>query len=165
MSADDQAHARHDLGLCRVFEAESVGPPGQRFFRLRATAEHGTALIWIEKEHLSELAHTVKRTLRTSVKPSFPPQPLNPDDFLVDFDFKVVSIALGHDRASQRYMLLAQVSEEEDDAIVLWLEADTLDRMADQALDAHDAGRPRCPLCGAADPDVDGRRHVCPRAN
>jgi len=163
MSADDQAHARHDLGDCSRLEAESLGPAGQRFFRLRATAEHGTALIWIEKEELRELAHTIKRMLRTPVRPAFPPPPLNPDDVLVDFDFKVVSIALGHDKVRDRYMLLVQVSDEEDDAMVLWMETETLDRMADQAFEAHDAGRARCPLCGAA--AVDGRRHVCPRVN
>lgn len=163
MTSDDQAYARHDLGHCSVLEAEAIGPAGQRFFRLRAYAEYGTALIWIEKEELNDLAHTVKRMLRTPVRPSFPPAPLSPDDELVDFDFKVVSIALGHDRHKDRYMLLTQVSEEEDDAIVLWLDTDTIDRMADQALEVHDAGRPRCPLCGAA--DRDGRRHVCPRVN
>jgi hypothetical protein len=163
MSADDQAHARHDLGVCSVLEAESIGPAGQRFFRLRASAEHGSALIWIEKEELNELAHTIKRMLRTPVRPSFPPLPLSPDDAIVDFDCKVVSIALGHDRASDYYMLLVQISEEEDDAIVLWMAQDTLDRMADQAVEVHDGGRARCPLCGAA--KVDGRRHVCPRVN
>ncbi len=163
MSADDQAHARHDLGLCSSLAAESVGPPGRRFFRLRAIAEHGAALIWIEKEELSELAHTVKRILRTPVRPSFLPTPLNQSDSFVDFDFKVTSIALGHDAASDCYMLLAQISEEEEDAIALWVKSDTLDRMADQAFDVHDSGRSRCPLCGAATA-VD-QRHVCPRDN
>ena len=72
-------------------------------------------------------------------------------------------LALGFDRESGRYMLLAQVSEEEDDAIALWAERDTLDRMADQAFEVHDAGRVRCPLCGG--PVAEGRRHVCPRSN
>jgi uncharacterized repeat protein (TIGR03847 family) len=163
MSADDQAHARHDLGLCSQLEAESVGPVGQRFFRLRAAAQYGSALIWIEKEELNELAHTIKRMMRTPVRPSFAPPPLSAADAIVDFDFKVVSIALGHDGESGRYMLLVQVSEADDDAIVLWVEPGTLDHMADQALEVHDAGRDRCPLCGAA--TAPNRRHVCPRAN
>lgn len=163
MSADEQAHARHDLGECSLLEAESIGPAGQRFFRLRAMAEHGSVLLWIEKEELRELAHTVKRLLRTPVRPSFQPSPLNPDDDAFDFEFKVFTLALGHDRASDRYMLLAQVSDAEDDAIVLWMESETLDHMADQAFEIHDAGRPRCALCGVA--LMDGRRHLCPRVN
>jgi uncharacterized repeat protein (TIGR03847 family) len=149
--------------MCSALAAESVGPAGQRFFRLRATAEHGTALLWIEKEELRELAHTVKRMLRTPVQPAFSPLWPNQSPPSVDFDFKVFSIALGHDVAMDRYMLLVQVSEDEDDSIVLWLDTGTIDRMADQAFDAHDAGRARCPLCGAA--IADGKRHLCPRAN
>jgi uncharacterized repeat protein (TIGR03847 family) len=163
MSPEDQAHARHDLGRCSVLAAESVGPAGQRFFRLRATAEHGTALLWVEKEGLSELAHTVKRMLRTPVRPALPSLWSDHDPLPVDFDFKVSSIALGHDAASDRYMLLAQGFEDEEDSIVLWLDTATIDRMADQAFDVHDAGRARCPLCGTA--TVDGKRHICPRAN
>ena len=163
MSADDQAHASYDLGQCSLLEAESIGPAGQRFFRLRALAEHGSALIWIEKEELNDLAHTIKRMLRTPVRPSFAPLPLSPDDLTVDFDFKVVSIALGHDGQSGRYMLLTQISNDKDDAIVLWVEPDTLDRMADQALEVYGRGRARCPLCGEA--TIDGRRHMCPRVN
>ena len=44
----------HDLGLCRRIRAESVGRPGKRRFRLHAYAEHGTALLWMEKEQLYE---------------------------------------------------------------------------------------------------------------
>lgn len=163
MSADDRARARHDIGVCAVLDAESVGPPGERLFRLHASAEHGSALLWLEKGELRELAHAIKRMLRTPVNRVPLPPPLNPDDSRADFDFKVASLALGHDRESGRYMLLAQITEEEGDAIVMWVERDTLDRMADQAFEIHDAGRPRCPLCGASIDE--GRVHACPRHN
>jgi hypothetical protein len=85
------------------------------------------------------------------------------DESVTDFEFKVHSLAIGHDAASDRYMLLAQVSREDGDAIVMWADRETLDQFADQAFEVHDAGRPRCPLCGT--PMTEGRRHVCPRAN
>jgi uncharacterized repeat protein (TIGR03847 family) len=163
MSADDRVHAQHDIGDCDTLEAESVGPPGGRRFRVRASAEHGSALLWLEKEELGELARAIKGLLRTSVQPSFVPRPVSPDDSGADFEFKVHSLALGHDAASDRYMLLAQVSKKEGDAIVMWADRATLDHFADQAFEVHDAGRPRCPLCGS--PVTEGRRHVCPRAN
>jgi len=162
MSADE-VHARHDIGECGALEAESIGPPGGRRFRVRASAERGSALLWLEKEELAELARAIKSLLRTSVRPSFVPQPPTPDDSVTDFEFKVHSLAIGHDAQSDRYMLLAQVSEQEGDAIVMWADRATLDQFADQAFEVHDAGRPSCPLCGS--PITEGRRHVCPRAN
>ena len=163
MSSDDRAHARYDIGVCAVLEAEAVGPAGERRFRLRAAAESGSALLWLEKEELHELALTVKRMLRSSVRPTGAPQPPGAEDSRADFEFKVVRLALGYDRDSGRYMLLAQVSEEEDDAVALWADRELLDRMADQAFEVHDAGRPRCPLCGS--PVTPGKNHACPRAN
>jgi hypothetical protein len=163
MSGDYRAHAQDDIGLCAVLEAESVGPAGGRFFRIRASAENGSALLWLEKGELRELAHTIKRMLRSSVHPTFRDGQEGADDSRADFDFKVVSLAFGHDRANERYMLLAQRSEDEGDAMVLWADREMLDRFADQAFEVHDGGRERCGLCGA--PLQDGRRHVCPRVN
>lgn len=162
MSAD-RARAQHDIGLCVSLDAESVGEPGARFFRLYASAEYGSAMLWLEKEELRELAHTIKRMLRSSVNRVPIAPPLSADDALSDFDFKVSSLALGHDRESGRYMLLAQVSEKEGDAIVMWVERDLMDRMADQVFEVVDAGRPRCVLCGAA--LNEGKAHACPRNN
>ena len=163
MSEDDHVYAKHDIGDCGVLEAESIGPPGGRRFRVRAAAENGSAILWMEKEELGELARAIKGLLRSSVRPSFiPPQPA-PDDSVADFEFKVQSLAIGHDAESDRYMLLAQVSRKEGDAIVMWTDRETLDQFADQAFEVHDAGRPRCPLCGS--PMAEGRRHVCPRSN
>jgi hypothetical protein len=163
MSPNDRARAQDDIGLCAVLDAESVGPAGERFFRIRASAEHGSALLWLEKGELRELAHTIKRMLRSSVRPTFRIPPSGVDDSGADFEFKMVSLAFGHDRANERYMLLVQRSEAEGDAIVLWAERDLLDRFADQAFEVHDGGRERCALCGA--PIEDGRRHLCPRVN
>ena len=163
MTSEYRAYARRDLGVCTVLEPEAVGEPGRRRFRLRVEAEHGSALLWLEKEELHELAVTVKRLLRSGVQRTGQPDTAGSPDATADVDCKVTSLALGHDRASGRYMLLAQASHEEGDAIALWAERETLDRMADRAFEVHDAGRPRCPLCGG--PTVPGKRHVCARAN
>ena len=163
MSSEYRAYARRDLGVCTVLEPEAVGEPGQRFFRLRVEAEHGSALLWIEKEELQELAVMVKRLLRSGVRRTGAPDTAGSPDASADVDCKVTSLALGHDRASGRYMLLAHASPAEGDAIALWAERDVLDHMADRAFEVHDAGRPRCPLCGG--PTVPGKRHVCARAN
>ena len=163
MSSEHRAHARRDLGVCTVLEPESVGEPGSRHFRLRIEAEHGSALFWLEKEELRELAVTVKQMLRTAVRPTGAPETSGSADASADVVYKVTRIALGHDRGSGRYMLLAQGSQDEDDAVAVWAERDTLDHMADRAFEVHDAGRPRCPLCG--EPVATGKHHACARAN
>ena len=160
---DDRAYARHDLGVCIFVEPESVGPPGQRFFRIHASGERGSALLWLEKEELRELALTIKRLLRTAVCLTGEPITDAPPDARADFDHKVFALSLGHDRSTGHYMLLAQCSEEEDDAIALWIERDAIDWLADRALEVCDAGRPRCAICGGATPV--GETHACPRAN
>lgn len=161
--ADDRAYARHDLGVCTLVEPEFVGSPGSRMFRLYATGENGSALLWLEKEELYELALTIKRLLRSAVRETGEPVVSGSRNTRVDFDCKVTALSLGHDRRTGRYMILAQVSEEEDDAIALWADSDVMNWLADRAFEVHDAGRARCFLCGA--PMREGKSHACPRAN
>ncbi len=161
--ADDRAYARHDLGVCTLVEPEFVGSPGSRTFRLYAAGENGSALLWLEKEELYELALTIKRLLRSAVRETGEPVVSGSENTRVDFDRKVTALSLGHDRGTGRYMILAQVSEEEDDAIALWADSDVMDWLADRAFEVHDAGRARCFLCGA--PIREDKSHSCPRAN
>lgn len=161
--ADDRVYARHDLGVCSLVEPESVGPAGQRFFRIRAAGERGSALLWLEKEELRELAEAVKRILGASVRSTGEPVASAAPNDRADFNHKVTALSIGHDRESGRYMILAHCSDEEGDAIAMWMERDALDWLADRALEVCDAGRPRCVFCGA--PLNDSARHACPRSN
>ena len=77
MSSDHhQGFAKHDLGLCRSIHADSVGRPGQRYFRLVADTERGTVLLWLEKEQLYDLAVAIKQTMDRAVSdlPAAPPE-------------------------------------------------------------------------------------------
>jgi uncharacterized repeat protein (TIGR03847 family) len=159
----ESASVRFDLGDCRILEPEYVGAPGQRTFRLRARGEHGSAVLWLEKEELYQLAVTIKQLLRSSVRPTGAPVASADIETAADHEFKVVGLSLGHDRRSQRYVLIAQASDDEDDAVALWAPTPLLDRMADRAFEVHDGGRPRCALCGRST-GADGV-HSCPRAN
>ena len=162
MSAE-QAHARHDFGECEIIQVESIGPPGERRFRLRADAETGSALLWLEKEELYELALTVKRLLRTGVHNAEALQAPDEDFLPATIEFQVQQLALGHDRATGRYLILAQISDDDGDAVALWARPEVLDQMADQAFAVHDAGRAKCPLCGAV--MAAQKDHRCPRVN
>ena len=152
----------YDLGEVREINAESVGPAGGRRFRLRTSCEGGSALLWLEKEQLYELAVAIKQLLKQSIREEAAPPASAEPDVRVDYDFKISRMALGQDQNSERYMLLAHVADE-DASVSLWMSEGTLDQLADQAFSVCASGRPRCPLCGAV--AEEGKSHVCPKAN
>lgn len=173
MSSDDNPRIRYDLGNCSDLYAESVGEPGNRYFRLRVVADEGSAILWLEKEQLHQLAVAIKELLQTEIRPLEVDQAGMAIDSSVDFDFKVARLAIGQDSESSRYVILARVSgdddeEEEDDdlddgSIALWTDIDQLDKLADQAFQVCAGGRPRCPLCGT--PMDSNEEHKCARSN
>lgn len=164
MTQDEFESAQYDLGTCDRIDAESIGPPGQRYFRLFALAKSGSAIIWLEKEQLYQLAMSVKQLLRTEMKEHFEGELESQENVSADYDIKAAQLALGHDRESEFYLLM--VHESIDDAramIALWLDHQQIDSLADQAFWLCAAGRPRCPLCGAPMNEVE--RHICARTN
>lgn len=164
MSMRRPGRGRHDLGACSAIGAEAIGRPGERTFRIRAKAEGGSVILWLEKEQLHELAMAIKQLLRREVRGGEPRAPV-PGATSADFEFKAARLALGRDPDSPRYVLAASVREDEDAGVTLWLDAGQLDALADQALDVHAGGRPRCPLCGAPMTAEHGEPHMCVRTN
>ena len=159
---------RLDLGLCTGIHAESVGQVGHRFFRLYAEAERGSALLWLEKEELFDLAMAIKRLMDKEPREYAREATAPPESRPVDHEFKVSSMAIGFDEATQAYVLMASSSgdqaETRDSAeLSLQVEDEKLDRLADEAFLVCASGRPRCPLCGA--PLNEGEAHVCPSSN
>ena len=152
----------YDLGEVRQIDAESMGPAGGRHFRLRASCEGGSALLWLEKEQLYQLAVGIKQLLKQSMREEDVLTVSAAPDVSVDYDFKISRMALGQDQNSLRYMLLSHIADE-DASVSLWMSEDTLDHLADQAFSVCASGRPRCPLCGT--PTEDGESHVCPKTN
>jgi len=47
--------AQHDLGPLDALEAEALGLPGQRRFRLLVRSESRSASIWMEKQQLDAI--------------------------------------------------------------------------------------------------------------
>ena len=52
-----------DFGLVDAVDADAVGPPGQRHFRLRARVGDQYASLWLEKEQLIEIGRIFSRLL------------------------------------------------------------------------------------------------------
>jgi uncharacterized repeat protein (TIGR03847 family) len=164
MSTEGEEPDHKDLGSCSVLDAESVGPPGQRYFRLRVVAEEGAALIWLEKEQLQQLGIAIKQMLKTEMAEAVDEAPSGDAGFS-DYEFKVSRLALGQDRDKQKYAILADGNVDDDRtvALVFWSDHQQIDRLADRALAVCAGGRPTCPLCSG--PLNEGEEHVCVRTN
>lgn len=80
-------------------------------------------------------------------------------------DFKVGKLALGHDKSSNGFLLLAHdVEEMEDNTATLsfWLATSQAEDIAKESLKVCAAGRPRCFLCSQP---INPEGHMCPRSN
>lgn len=158
----------HDIGELDEIDAEAIGEPGQRAFRLLAESGPITASLWLEKEQLQALGLIIdqhvarltrgvgKATPILTLAGRFPSK--------ATVDFKVGRMALGYDTERRKFVFTAYDIEAPDET------TPTLSCIATQpqvaALSAKimevvAAGRPRCPLCGAP---IEGK-HVCPASN
>ena len=158
-----------DLGAATALEAEAIGAPGQRRFRLRVIAGDATASIWCEKEQVNSLATAVQQVLARYRRDEERRRPAAPE--LSDFplnathEFQAGRLALGYDEDAHTLTLFATDIEADD------LERPTLRvdfsreigrRFTVQAEQAVAGGRPTCPLCKQP---LEGEEHLCPQTN
>jgi uncharacterized repeat protein (TIGR03847 family) len=163
-------------------QAQALGEPGHRTFRLLIESDDGrAAALWVEKEQLQALGLAVEQLMvefqgKPSGRPprqppvdTFPPNPT--------VDFKVGRLALGQDESEletgPRYVLLVydiegSGTEEEEPTQPATLAAratrEQLRGLSRNIAEVVAAGRPRCPLCGEPMDSID-KPHGCVRSN
>lgn len=165
---------RGAFGLVTRLEADAVGKPGSRAFRLRALGERGLANLWIEREQLQALAMLIEQLLtglpaiqiRASggqraqparSRAEFPSQPA--------VELKVGQLALGYDEQQELYVLLVhdvETDPQEDADFSCLATRAQLRALSEGITLLLNAGRPRCPMCEAP---LGTGKHFCPRAN
>jgi uncharacterized repeat protein (TIGR03847 family) len=158
-----------DFGEATSIDAEAIGPPGQRRFRLTVLSEERSASLWLEKEQLAALSTAIEQQLvrsdrrRRLTEPppddAPPPFPLN-----ADVDLRVGQLALGYDEARSLFVVQAAAvdSESRERADFSCTANHRQARGLIQTISKLMAsGRPTCPLCGAV---IEGEHH-CPRSN
>lgn len=164
-----------EFGPVTSLEADAVGPPGRRAFRLLALREGASAWLWVEREHLQALAMLVEQLLTglpaldvraTQTQPAPPSSKQEASPQLPpDVEFKVGQLALGFDEARKLYLLIAH--EVDTDAagparFSCQVSRQQLRSLADSIAPLLAAGRPRCPMC---ETPLGSGTHVCPRSN
>jgi len=158
-----------DFGRALAVDAEAVGRPGQRRFRLLVRAGAAAAAVWMEKEQLAGIGawfdEVLERLDRERPRSEADEeQPVFDEAF--DLEFQAAQIALGYDEADDLFAVHAfevERSEEEDEPTLRFF----LSRGQARALSRKiavvvAAGRPLCPLC---ERPMDPTGHACPRAN
>ncbi len=86
-----------DIGLVDAVDAQSIGVPGQRTFRLRAQAGSSHTWLWLEKETLAALGRAISQLLADRSLARGRPRsaaPLVEDRPRADFEIAVARIGL-----------------------------------------------------------------------
>ena len=120
--------------------AESVGEPGKRTFRILADSDSSSAVLWLEKEHLYELAMGIQQLIANL------PENAGTDGYisqdreapgLTRLEFKIGKLALGHDGNNGMFLIDAydfEDSNEEAATVRIWMDRKLLESFSDEAL-------------------------------
>ena len=145
---------------------EALGEPGQRTFRLLVDSGASSAIIWLEKEQLFQLALAVQQLLATLGEEQAPTGgPPEDRETLTHLDFKADRLALGYDSGRRLFIIDAHDEEEEEEepaTVRVWAGRKQITELSEEAFRVCAAGRPLCPLCGGP---IDPTGHLCPRVN
>jgi uncharacterized repeat protein (TIGR03847 family) len=175
----------YDFGQVDLLDAEAIGKPGRRRFRLFARARGRTAGLWIEREQMQALADAIDQVLaqiaggevfRNLLPPEAGEVPGAPADFPdhPDIEFQIGELSLGYDERDNALAVLAtplELVEEggemrarrsEEPGFAARLNRDQATTLSQHILSILSAGRPRCNLCGAP---LGPEPHACPKQN
>jgi uncharacterized repeat protein (TIGR03847 family) len=159
--------ATHDFGEAVSVDAEAIGQPGQRRFRLMVRSANQTAAIWMEKEQLEGIGVWIQEVVdklseeQSAGQPDVDPTPF---DEAFDVEMRASQIGLGYAEEEQRFAIHAFDAEAltTDPAFRCWLTLGQSRVLSRKIAEVVAGGRPICPLCSLP---IDPTGHVCPRSN
>jgi uncharacterized repeat protein (TIGR03847 family) len=170
--------AQHDFAMVEAIDAESIGTPGKRTFRIRILGGDESASLWVEKQQLAALGEAIPRLIEQLTTPDqhaaespasigyFPDEP--------SVEFKVGRLALGYAAEEDRLVLLAHDLEEEGEeeeeeeeeetppTFVCRFTREQARQLSDSCAEAVAGGRPLCTICHRP---INPEGHFCPRTN
>ncbi len=166
------AFEHHNYDMATVLDAEAVGVPGQRRFRLISGVGDDIVSLWMEKEQLNALGQAIEqlleqllesRLIRSEVEPlaASAPDPVPP----TTPEYVVSKIMIGYDEEQRVVAIFAHHVEQDDDDDPIFTARASLQSakaLSEKIAEVVAAGRPRCPRCGAP---IGPEGHVCPHNN
>ena len=162
------------MGSLSRVEAESIGEPGRRTFRLLLDAGNAHCTLWLEKEQLYQLAIHLRDAVESLPEEDRDHESQHRDGGWSgegeEVDFKAGEMGLSHDKQANSFYISAierenpesEAQTESPISISFWISLAQARTLADDALRICASGRPLCFLCGQP---IDPDGHVCPRAN
>ena len=169
MSADELI----DLGLAESIVPEAIGRPGKRKFKITVISRRGSAIVWMEKEQLFQLAAALKQFLSSrsaiSNATNYVSRSGDPPS-ASSAEFRAGEMSLSHDARSDVFTVAVtdieseHEGDDEEDAVAMQFSFTraSADKVADVAIEVVAAGRQPCPLCSAPQ---DPAGHFCVRKN
>ena len=168
-------HSTH-LGIVDDLQVLTFGMPGQRTFNITANSDRGSAVVWLEKEQLYNIAFSLSNALeKMDQDEEIADRSLSdmPPDSEGEVEFKAARIAMQYDSGRKVFLFAAagvgldeiEAGEEDPDPVILQFGFSHQQAVfiAQRGMDIVAAGRPICPYCHIAiNPDED---HVCERRN
>ncbi|HUG14802.1 MAG TPA: DUF3090 family protein [Thermomicrobiales bacterium] len=166
------AFQRHEFDEITRAEAEAIGVPGQRRFRMILGTQLDAAVLWLEKQQLQALGMAFEQMIAQLAAAGvdeakvadIEPGPVGPAPVNAA-ELQVGRLAVGYDEQRSVVTLFIHDAEAgEDDApnFVGRLSLQLASIMARQIEQVVSAGRPTCPRCRAP---IDADGHVCPHDN
>ncbi len=166
------AFEQHNFDSVTVLDAEAIGVPGQRRFRLIGGSGNDIVSLWMEKEQLNALGQAVeqlleqlsesgllKHAIESSPAAALTPIPPTAPEYVVS------KIMIGYDEERRVVAIFAHHIEQDDDDEPVFSARASLEAakaLSEKIAEVVAAGRPRCPRCGAP---IGPEGHVCPHNN
>lgn len=151
------------------FQAESLGQPGNRTFRILVNSESSGATIWLEKEQLLQMALAVNQLVAAvpEIPDGGPTLDLASREAppATKIEFKLGKLVLGIEGTIRKFIIDVYEEAEEDSAEALlriWGDQEQFIEFVEEALKVVASGRPICLLCHQS---IDPNGHMCARTN
>lgn len=136
------------------------GEVGARLFLLQAREGRRLVVVKCEKQQLAALAQWLAVAISEMGRPGHLPEDLALEaEYEADLVMGDVSLAVD---AEARHVDVVIDGADDEDQLLLTLNAEWAGALAIAIVRLIEAGRPPCPLCGGP---LDARGHDCPRTN
>jgi uncharacterized repeat protein (TIGR03847 family) len=161
--------AEHDFGHALSIDAEALGQPGQRRFRLLVRSSTESVAVWLEKQQLAAVGLWLEEALTRIERddprdePDVEPMPFN-ESF--ELDFRASQLALAYDESERLFAIQAFNANRpvgnQAAALHCRISRGQARVLSRKIAEVVAAGRPICPLCNQP---MDPAGHTCPRSN